>query len=273
MARAIRALAARKRSPAASAAVMASSASAAARARSASEEMLATAQIASTLVFGLASPGRRARPPAVSAPRPGCRGCSSMTGWPCRAGAPSRVGHGRAPRPTQPAGSPGRPPGGELHLLRTLLERDEALAHRLGNGRKVLGVPLLGDRRLAAFHRAFQRELADRLQHAEARLAARPDLLAQQALVHERCQVFQDVGAEIARPSADRLGGLQFEPAGEDGEAAKSACSSAVSRSWLQAIASRIVCCRAWQGGRARPRSAAASAAPTATAARPAAAP
>ena len=76
---------------------------------------------------------------------------------------------------------------------------------------------------LAAGRQPLQRELADRLQHPEARLAGPArSLRPQQALVDQRRDAVEDVEAE-ARPraAADRLGRLQREAAGEDGQPAE----------------------------------------------------
>ena len=78
----------------------------------------------------------------------------------------------------------------------------------------------------------FDRELADRLEHPVAVVAA-----AQEALVDQRRDLVE-IGA------ADLLGGLQRAPAGEHGEAGEQRCSAGVSRSWLQAIVARKVRCR-----------------------------
>ena len=93
----------------------------------------------------------------------------------------------------------------------------------------------------------LQPVLADRFEHGVARLPARSCLLLQEARVDQRGNPLQDVDPHRA---GNGLGGLHGEATNEDGEPVEEDCSSAGSRPWLHAMASRIVCCRA---GRSRP--------------------
>src|SRR5438876_12323362 len=87
----------------------------------------------------------------------------------------------------------------------------------LGEGQVGDGVPLRDLLALATFRELFERELADRHQHAEARLA--PDFrLAHQALLDERAQDLEDVAPELAPGTADRLDLRKHPPGDEDAE-------------------------------------------------------
>src|SRR5262249_41025439 len=100
------------------------------------------------------------------------------------------------------------------------LQAIEALGLARGGGgerEEVGGVPLLDSRGLAARLQHLQGVLADRLQHPEARLGIRADLL-QQALRDQRAHAVEYVDAERAVRVADVLGSLEGAAADEDRE-------------------------------------------------------
>ena len=87
----------------------------------------------------------------------------------------------------------------------------------LGQGQVCEGVPLRDLVALATLRELFERELADRHQHAEARLAS-DFRLAHQALLDERAQDLEDVAPELAPRTADRLDLRKHPPGDEDAE-------------------------------------------------------
>src|SRR5437764_10187314 len=84
----------------------------------------------------------------------------------------------------------------------------EACRQELGDGRVVLD-------------EACERELADRLQHPEARFAVGIVTLAQQALLDQRGQAVEDVDAELPVRTADGLGSIEPASADEDAQSRK----------------------------------------------------
>ena len=97
---------------------------------------------------------------------------------------------------------------------------------------------------LAAGFQLLQPILAHRLQHAEARFALDPLLLAQQTLVDQRGDAVRRHRAVLSAPATASAASI-VQPPGKTASRRKTVCSSGESRSWLQAIVSRIVCCRA----------------------------
>src|SRR5438477_1348401 len=87
----------------------------------------------------------------------------------------------------------------------------------LGEGQVGDGVPLRDLLALATLRELFERELADRHQHAEARLAS-DFRLAHQALLDERAQDLEDVAPELASGTADRFDLRKHSTGDEDTE-------------------------------------------------------
>ena len=85
----------------------------------------------------------------------------------------------------------------------------------LGQGQVCEGVPRGDLVALATFRELFDRELADRHQHAEAGLAS-DFRLAHQALLDERAQDLEDVAPELASGTADRLDLREHSTGDED---------------------------------------------------------
>src|SRR5438034_5295327 len=85
----------------------------------------------------------------------------------------------------------------------------------LGQGQVCEGVPRGDLVALATFRELFERELADRHQHAEAGLAS-DFRLAHQALLDERAQDLEDVAPELASGTADRLDLREHSTGDED---------------------------------------------------------
>src|SRR3712207_3250851 len=75
-------------------------------------------------------------------------------------------------------------------------------------------MPIAHQRVLSGLRQQIDGVLADRLEHDEARLDTSPRLVADQAVVEQRRERYQDVEAF----AADRLGGLEREAAAEDGD-------------------------------------------------------
>src|SRR5215210_6149431 len=91
--------------------------------------------------------------------------------------------------------------------------------HGLGlfrEGQEVLGVRTPHGIRLPALLKLLVRELADGLQHHEARFISCPFFLPQEALVKERGGAFEYVRRKISLSVAYHLHGLQCCPARED---------------------------------------------------------
>ena len=74
---------------------------------------------------------------------------------------------------------------------------------------------------LAADLELLGRELADRLQHGVARLAAGPVRRVQQARLDQRSDAVEGRDADVAGRVRDRLGGAEGEATDEDREGAK----------------------------------------------------
>ena len=145
------------------------------------------------------------------------------------------------------AGVPGG--AGRAKRGRGLGARDLPVRPVLGEDEAVGGVSAAGERLVPARLEPLLRVFADRLEQEEAGLPAARRRFAQEALVEERPEPVERVDAQVLARVADGLGGFQREASGEDGQAAEELCSSGESRSWLQSIAPRSVCCRA---GRSR---------------------
>jgi hypothetical protein len=101
----------------------------------------------------------------------------------------------------------------------TLRGAHDAARRRLGEADEVACVPGAQVVPAAELHRLLDGELADRLQHREAWVAADPLRLADEALLDERGQRVEAGTAEVA--SAHRLDCVKPAPADEDRKARK----------------------------------------------------
>ena len=94
----------------------------------------------------------------------------------------------------------------------------------------------------------LQGELADRLQHGEARLALRLVEIWRTRLL-STSEAIPSSTSSVASGLATASAASSVQPPAKTASRRKRVCSSAVSRSWLQAIVSRSVC---WRCGRSR---------------------
>src|SRR5215831_16181019 len=78
-----------------------------------------------------------------------------------------------------------------------------------------------GEFQLPSLLQAFAAVFADRLERREARLAIGGAALAEEALVHQRGDGFEDIGVEVFLRIADSFRGLESADTGEDGEPAE----------------------------------------------------
>jgi hypothetical protein len=92
---------------------------------------------------------------------------------------------------------------------------------RLGEIQEVQGMATPNDIRLIVLLQPLQPELADRLEQVEADPTGLVRPSAHQAGVEQRLEAIQQCDADVAMWIADGLRGLQREPSGEHGQAAK----------------------------------------------------